>query len=1740
MKHKILIFIFLFLISSLASAQIPLGCQSETDATIGIDRKNWNGGSTSSHSEGYMMNFTLPNNTFGPCQKITQVQITFTINSFDLSGLPVDCSISNYWTNIYTGCGSFAPASCDVSNIVAEFPNGMPTSQVLTYNCPPENFDFGDILGIDLIPAVDNVGCTNGQSMISSGQVSIDYDVCVEITVGDDDIDMPVVLGTDLMVCENETVQIDAGSGFAQYNWNPNGQITQMITVGAGTYVVTVTDANGCTDSDDITITESIPSVNITSNDADNVICVDDLVSLTANTTQSNIIWDPNGQVTATIMEGPGTYTVTVTDANLCTATDQIIIDAWPQPSVTLSPSAASVCAGETVNVAATPGFVNYDWGGGLFGQTVDLPSGMFTLTITDGNGCTDEESINIQSVPAPNAGTDNSLNACNDGQLFNMDMLLGVHDPTGFWTDLDVSGVDVNVNPTATSFIGLTPGSYNFSYTVTGNSPCVDDVAFISVTIFNGPNAGINNSTVVCNDGSLVDLDALIGLHDLMGIWSDDNGAGVDLSDPFNVNFLNVPIGVYNFTYTVVGISPCNDATSTVQVSVESGANAGDDNSLSICEGSVFDLNLALTPGTPTTGTWNDDDGTGALSGSMFNTSGFANQTLNFTYSVGSAFCGSDDALISIDVVTSVSAGNDNLNNDFCFTDADNINLFDYIPTADIGGTFTDLDLSGALQNNTVIGSLLSSGTFQFEYSVGDGVVCPLETSIIEFNFFESPTFTMADGHSFCNNDCVDVNINFTGTPSFTYSFDVYSGDDNITDLYLNTTSDLNTILTVCNDGGNGTISGDTLHIGDAFDLWYLYPSAIGDLNCNIDLVGISDTLFFEIADSYNVLINDMLCANESITVNNTVYDINNPTDVVVVQNANDCDSIYTIDLSFFAVSDTLIDTQLCQGDSLEINGVFYNEINSTGTEIIMAGSQNQCDSIINIDLNFVLSIETFPSEIICLGDSIFLEGAWQTVAGVYVDMLTSSNGCDSIVTTTLSIDPCMSGIDVLLTHNPCFGDNVGEISISVDGGAAPFEVDWMGNGLSGSFTLSMINEQGGITGLFSETYTFTITDANGDILQILPLTIVDNSAEITGQINVLSEISCFEESDASIEAEVNGGSGNFDFEWNPTLSNAAIQNNLGPGIYQVTATDEFDCTIELTQEIFAPAEISYDFMAIDISCDSQNGGEVSITNIVGGNMPYQVFVDGVLISPTNSTNNLLAGMHDISVVDANNCSRDTTFNITADDAISFDFDVIELPCDGSALGSVTVSNIQGGTGQYEVFVDGVLLGPTLMQDNLDAGVHEIIIRDTDMCEVGTQFTIQDAAMISFDAFVNDATCGMDNGFIVLNSINTGNIPYEIFLNGVLQSSGTMSDLSPDNYTIMIIDENDCQKDTTVMLGSDTPIMVDYDFTNIDCLGNLGTFILNNVSGGTAPFQLTLDGIAINEGVQVNDLAAGLHDLAVLDSNDCLFEDSFQIEADLSLTVDYNTENASCDNAEDGTISINNISGGTMPYTVFVNGVEATNPNLIMNLGVGDVSIVIMDANNCEFMELVTIDADPSPSLLDYTMTYSIMEGDSILLEGNFLSNVDSISWESNPTLSCLDCANPMAGPIDFTNYVLTVWDENGCSDQVLISVEVEQIPEFELYVSNAFSPNGDGLNDHFDVLSGLDSDIVIETYDIYDRWGNLIFSGPIQIGQDNGWDGLINNRKAMPGIYAYFIQYRNGPGGELKSKAGDLSLMR
>jgi gliding motility-associated-like protein len=391
--------------------------------------------------------------------------------------------------------------------------------------------------------------------------------------------------------------------------------------------------------------------------------------------------------------------------------------------------------------------------------------------------------------------------------------------------------------------------------------------------------------------------------------------------------------------------------------------------------------------------------------------------------------------------------------------------------------------------------------------------------------------------------------------------------------------------------------------------------------------------------------------------------------------------------------------------------------------------------------------------------------------------------------------------------------------------------------------------------------------------------------------------------------------------------------------------------------------------------------------------------------------------------------------------------------------------------------------------------------------------------------------TCSTPTGTIVVTAPSGATIQYSI--GGAYQSSGTFSGLTPGNYTITAQDiSTGCISSSinlTVNPAAGAPVISLDNQINATCFSSSDGSATVSATGGAAPYSyLWSPGGGTNP--TASNLSAGSYTVTVTDNAGCASTQSVTIVSPSQLISGSVVTNVNCSAATGGQIATS-ASGGSGNYSYAWSPGNET-ASALLDLEVGAYTLLITDANGCSITENYTIGANGSLPIVATPSSAFIAQGQSVQLNA---TGGNDYTWSPSATLSCSDCANPNATPIESTIYTVVGTSEYGCtgSYQVLINVELDC---GEIFVPTAFSPNSDNLNDRL-VVCGLDNGCVKELkFEVYDRWGQRVFETE---DPQNHWDGSYKGRELNTAVFVfklYVLKWNN----EIIESSGNISLTR
>lgn len=323
----------------------------------------------------------------------------------------------------------------------------------------------------------------------------------------------------------------------------------------------------------------------------------------------------------------------------------------------------------------------------------------------------------------------------------------------------------------------------------------------------------------------------------------------------------------------------------------------------------------------------------------------------------------------------------------------------------------------------------------------------------------------------------------------------------------------------------------------------------------------------------------------------------------------------------------------------------------------------------------------------------------------------------------------------------------------------------------------------------------------------------------------------------------------------------------------------------------------------------------------------------------------------------------------------------------------------------------------------------------------------------------------------------------------------------------------------------------------DVRCHGQQSGSIQISVQGTTAPYQYNWEnGSSLN--IRQN-LSRGLYYVSITDRHQCTIRDSFLIAEPDPLLFDILVKHANCKSPESGTVFVDFAEGGVEPYLFKIDGVAHDFTDGKEGVSPGSHIIEFTDANGCNQFKSFTI-LDPVIGAVDVNPdSLRIVIGDSVYLiaEVNALDSIVEIEWSGPGIIRCQNClaTSVIPGPKGGVFHV-KITDSFGCIYTASIFIAAEQ----KYFAPNVFSPNGDNINDFFNIITDRSVD-VIDVLKIFDRWGNLQFEGKkfSPHRTQDGWNGEFKGIKSLPGVYVYVFQFHD-KAGIFHQLSGDVTLIR
>ena len=642
---------------------------------------------------------------------------------------------------------------------------------------------------------------------------------------------------------------------------------------------------------------------------------------------------------------------------------------------------------------------------------------------------------------------------------------------------------------------------------------------------------------------------------------------------------------------------------------------------------------------------------------------------------------------------------------------------------------------------------------------------------------------------------------------------------------------------------------------------------------------------------------------------------------------------------------------------------------------------------------------------------------------AGTYTLTTRDGNGC---LTTCIGVitEPAILSCSTVSTLESDCGANDGTITVAPTGGTAGYTFD----AGAGVVTSNII------TNLGPGNYIVTVTDLNGCTstcaAEIMSLSVP------TCTINNIVNISCNGAAAGSfIASGMGGNSTSYNFTDGTTTNTDGIFTLLTAGNYVVTISEQGNpmCSSICSVTLIEPTEMTCTSALVsDVTCMGLSDGSATVTP-VGGSSPYEYLWDNG--ETTALAQVLNAGLHTVTVTDANDCTKVCSIVISENPAVSCSaFVGTDVSCNGGANGTLIVVPA-GGAGSYEFSLDGTTFQSGISFTNLAAGTFTVTTRDGNGCLSTCNTTITEpSAVTCFTTTTAVSDCGVNDGTITIFA-SGGTAGYTYDAGSGTVAANVISNLAPGTYMVTVTDANGCISNCTAeILGLNIPSCTISNLVNVDCNANAtGSYLVTGVGGNTTAYTFA-DGLTTNTDGIFSAIVAGNYMVTISEqanpmcSSVCVVEIT---EPDLLTCAVTLVSNVSCSGMANGSATVIPV-GGIPPYSYAWDNGEIAATAIMLD---GATHIVtVTDANGCLTTCDVIVNENPVLTcLVSVNANVTCNSGSDGMLtalssggDGVYEYSLDGITFQSSAAFSALPAGS----------YTITSRDGNGCTSTCVATI--------------------------------------------------------------------------------------------------------
>ena len=557
-----------------------------------------------------------------------------------------------------------------------------------------------------------------------------------------------------------------------------------------------------------------------------------------------------------------------------------------------------------------------------------------------------------------------------------------------------------------------------------------------------------------------------------------------------------------------------------------------------------------------------------------------------------------------------------------------------------------------------------------------------------------------------------------------------------------------------------------------------------------------------------------------------------------------------------------------------------------------------------------------------------------------IYYATVTDWKGCAQ--DTSMEVDePPQVSIDIFTEHVRCNGENNGSAEINAIG--------------LGTYIWTTNETTAKISNLAPGNYTVTATNAEG-CESIQTTTITEPDSLLVDSI-ISTRISCEGDADGTINLFVSGGNTiiPYTYNWFTTYGTGLVpedstkQTGLSGGVYYVTVNDWMGCEINDSAYINEPPVYTSSISVNHVMCFDDGDGIIDLT-VDGGNIedPYSYYwitPDGVgLDANSEDQSGLSGGSYYVTVTDAKDCELYDTAIVYEPDLLETFITETNVSCFGYDDGTAKL-DISGGSGGYIINWNPPNGATSDSIYGLSAGTYNVEVKDINECITTNYVEITEPEQIENNVIFSNITCfGYNNGEILITPTG-GILPYSyLWSHSAVFTDSLADNLNPGNYSISVIDNNNCIEVTNVDITQPDPLIIEVTKEDITCFGMEDGYISLSMFGGTPEYTYNwLDGY---EETSADMLPQGLYNINISDIHNCELDTTIRINEPDKLMLNPILRLPTCADIQDGSLELN-ITGGRLPYSIYWS--DGSFEENLYEIRSGIYDVVINDSSLCE-----------------------------------------------------------------------------------------------------------------------------------------------------------------------------------------------